>query len=203
MGIRYLVVTQRLAPAPFSTEVRPTPRGFLATLDAQLDLEPLDVPAGLVVYRNQAAFPVRAALPLDPPPPIDGGIADAADTDLSAAEPVLTREAGHLTWKGEVGSQRQVLVSEASSDRWQLRVDGRTIDSDKSFGWATGYVVEDGGPATLRYRTPIIRYAMLLVQALVWLVALRALVRIRLTRPPATQRPAFPALPEREEALVP
>jgi hypothetical protein len=202
MGIRYVVVAQRLAPAPFSTEARPTPRGFLATLDAQLDLEPLDVPAGLVVYRNQAAFPVRAAVPLDPPPPTDGGIADAAGTDLSDAAPVLTRDAGHLRWKGDVPADHQVLVAEASSDRWQLRVGGRTVDSEKSFGWATGYRVEAGGPATLRYRTPPLRYAMLLVQALVWLFALRALVRIRLTRPPVPQVPAFPTLPEREQAPV-
>ena len=62
MGIRYVVVVQRLAPAPFATRHLPAPRGFVATLDAQLDLEPLDVPAGLTVYRNHAAFPVRAAI---------------------------------------------------------------------------------------------------------------------------------------------
>ena len=127
MGIRYVVVAQRLAPAPFATESRPTPRGFVATLDAQLDLEPLDVPAGLLVYRNQAAFPMLAALPADPPPPIDGAVSDAAHTDLSSAEAVLTDEVGHLSWKGEVPSNSEVLIAEAHSDRWQLRVGGRTL----------------------------------------------------------------------------
>jgi GT2 family glycosyltransferase len=201
MGIRYIVVAQRLAPAPFSTDARPTPRGFLATLDGQLDLEPLDVPAGLVVYRNQAAFPTRASLPADPPPPIDGGIADAAAVDLSDAAPVLERRSGYLGWTGAIPDDTQVLVSEASSAHWKLKVDGRTVPDDKPFGWATGFSVTDGGQATLRYDTPIVRYGLLLVQALVWLLALRALVRIRLTRAPAVHVRAFPTLPEREEVV--
>ena len=197
MGIRYVVVAERLAPAPFATASRPTPPGFLATLDGQLDLEPLDVPAGLTVYRNQASFPMRAALPADPPPPIDGGIADAAATDLSAAVPVLESDAGHLRWKGSVPENSEVLVAEASSSQWQLTVDGRSIDSGKPFGWATGYSVTDGGEATLRFQTPPLRYAMLLLQAAGWILALRALLRVRMTRPgTVAQAPGFPTRPE-------
>ena len=57
MGVRYVVVTEQLAPAPFSDEPIPVPGPLAATLAGQLDLEPLDVPAGLTVYRNQAALP--------------------------------------------------------------------------------------------------------------------------------------------------
>ncbi len=180
MGIRYVVVAQRLAPAPFATESRPAPRGFVATLDAQLDLEPLDVPAGLTVYRNQAAFPMLAALPADPPPPIDGSVSDASHTDLSSAVAVLTDEVGHLSWEGEVPSNSEVLIAEAHSDRWQLEVGGRALPDSKTFGFATGYSVEEGGTASFRYRTTPIRYGLLLVQALAWLWALRTVVRIRL-----------------------
>ncbi len=183
MGVRYVVVTERLAPAPFGTEARPTPRGFTATLDAQLDLEPLDVPAGLRVYRNQAFIPVRAAAPLDEPPPTVGGISSAADIDLSGLPAVLTDEAGELRWKGRVADDSYVLVSAASSERWQLVVDGDEAPMEKPFGWSMGFPVQEGGNATLRFRTPPLRYALLVAQALAWLLALRALVRIRLTTP--------------------
>ena len=41
----------------------PVPASLSATLAGQLDLEPLDAPAGLTVYRNQAAPPMRSELP--------------------------------------------------------------------------------------------------------------------------------------------
>ena len=41
----------------------PVPPAVTATLEAQLDLEPVDVPAGLTVYRNQAFMPLRAGVP--------------------------------------------------------------------------------------------------------------------------------------------
>jgi GT2 family glycosyltransferase len=180
MGIRYVIVVQRLAPAPFSTAPRPTPEGFAATLDAQLDLEPLDVPAGLTVYRNEAAFPVRAAVPADSDPPIDGGISDAASVDLSGAAPVLEHPSGTLGWTGTVPSGSQVLVAESHSSRWHLEVDGHGVEQGKPFGWATGFRVDEGGQASLRYRTSPVRWGLIAIQVLLWLLALRTLLRIRL-----------------------
>jgi GT2 family glycosyltransferase len=206
MGIRYVVVPERLAPAPFANDPRPTPRGFRATLDAQLDLEPLDVPAGLSVYRNQAAFPARADLPLEDGAPPSGGISATAALDLSDAPGVLPDETSHLRWRGDVPDDAYVFVSAAHSERWQLVVDGREADLDKPFGWALGFPVEDGGEGTLRFRTPPLRYALLAAQALAWLLALRALLRVRvatagrpLERPPEPDGWVVPVLEEREE----
>ena len=145
MGVRYVVVAERIAPAPFATEARPAPPGFTATLDAQLDLEPLDVPAGLRVYRNQAFFPERAAAPwprrrrpraASPPPP------SSTSPPLPA---VLPDESGHLRWKGEVADGSYVLLSASHSEDWQLVVDGRSAERQKPFGWAMGFPVEEGG----------------------------------------------------------
>jgi GT2 family glycosyltransferase len=182
MGIRYVVVAERLAPAPFAAQGRPAPAGFVATLDAQLDLEPLDVPAGLTVYRNQAAFASRAAVPADSDPPIDAGITAAADVDLSSAAPVLTERDGHLRWKGELPSDSEVLIAEAHSSHWKLHLRGGSATEGKPFGWATGYSVTDGGSASFEYQTSPLRYLLLLVQVVAWLLLLRALVRIRLAR---------------------
>src|SRR5690606_5024044 len=92
MGIRYVAVPEQLAPAPFSSETLEVPAGLVATLDAQLDLEPLDVPAGLRVYRNQAFFSPIAAVPAGTSLP--EAPADAAGRDLTDVEPVLPEPDG-------------------------------------------------------------------------------------------------------------
>src|SRR5690606_33435232 len=58
MGVRYIVVPARLAPAPFAPDAGQTPEELVAVLESQLDLDSLDVPAGLHVYRNTAAAPM-------------------------------------------------------------------------------------------------------------------------------------------------
>jgi hypothetical protein len=185
MRNRYVVLPARLAPSPFGAERRPAPPGFKATLDAQLDLQPLDVPAGLSVYRNQAAAPVRAALASDDAPPTDGGIATAASLDLSRAKVTLPETGGTLRWTGELSTDSYLYFAMAHSDRGSLSVEGQRVPAEKPFGWASGYEVTSGGKATLHYRTSPLRYLMLLVEALAWAFALRSLVRIRLAPAPA------------------
>ncbi len=58
-------------------------------------------------------------------------------------------------------------------------VDGETVDQIEPFGWATGFEVGAGGDATLRFRTPLVRYGVLALQAIAWLWVLRVLVRQR------------------------
>jgi hypothetical protein len=181
MAIRYVVLPERLAPAPFGTQRRAAPPGFKATLDAQLDLQPLDVPAGLTVYRNEAFAPMRGSLALADAPPTAGGIAAAAGLDLSHAKAALPSSGGVLRWTGTLSDDSYLYLSEASSDRWQLSVAGHTVEPEKPFGWAMGFPVTTGGKATLHYRTTPFRYVMLLTEVLAWLFALRALIRIRLS----------------------
>ena len=180
MGVRYVVVPERLAPAPFSSSPMRIPAALTATLDAQLDLEPLDVPAGLTVFRNQAFFPPRAAVPSSTDTPTGGGIAAAVGVDLSDAPLALPDGGGHLRWVGPVEPDTTVLLSAAHSDRWHLTVDGRPAEHTKPFGWANGFTVDRAGHATLSFDTPSVRYLMLAGQAILWLWALRRLVRSRL-----------------------
>jgi hypothetical protein len=180
MGVRYVVVPERLAPAPFSSSAMPIPRELTATLDAQLDLEPLDVPAGLAVFRNQAFFPPRASVPSSSGAPSSGGISAAAGIDLSGAPRALPDGGGHLRWTGPVEPDTTVLFSAAHSERWHLSVDGRPAEHTKPFGWANGFTVERAGTATLSFETPSVRYLALAGETLLWLWALRRLLRSRL-----------------------
>ena len=180
MGVRYIVAPERLAPAPFGTEVRPLPAGLRATLDAQLDLEPIDVPAGLNVFRNQAYFPTRAVVSGVNTPPETGGIAAAIGIDLHRARLALPDRHGRLEWSGPTEADSTVLLSAAHSDRWELDVDGQTVDQTKPFGWANGFTVTEAGEGTLRFNTPVLRYLALLLQILAWLWVARTLLRVRM-----------------------
>lgn len=179
MGIRYVVVPEQLAPAPFATDPLPIPADLAATLDAQLDLEPLDVPAGLTVFRNQAFYPTRATVATDAAPSTDAGISAAAARDLSAATEVLPDADGFARWSGPLDDDVTVLLSAAYSDRWRLSVDGRTATHTKPYGWANAFEVTAGGDATLQFQTSPVRYGLLLVEAAAWLWVLRRLVRSR------------------------
>jgi hypothetical protein len=192
MGVRYVVVPERLAPDPFAKERLPLDDEVVSTLDAQLDLEPLDVPAGLNVWRNQAFTPTRAAFNGDAVPDTTGGIAGAASLDLADGEEVLTDPDGPLGWSGTVPDDATVLFSAGHSRRWTLEVDGREATHQKSFGWANRFEVTDGGSATLHYRTAPTRYLFIVGQGLVWLWALRQLLK----------RPERTATPEPAELAV-
>ena len=160
MGVRYVVVAERLAPAPFATEARPAPPGFTATLDAQLDLEPLDVPAGLRVYRNQAFLPERAAAPLASAPPTEGGIAAAAELDLSGpCRPSSRTRAGTCGGRARWPTTATCSSRPRTRSDWQLVVDGRAAERQKPFGWAMGFPVERGrcGHAAVPHAAPSLR----------------------------------------------
>jgi len=179
MGIRYVVVPERLAPAPFAAESLELPQAYGSTLAGQLDLEPLDVPAGIAVFRNEAFLPVRSKLPGDVELPVEQGITAAADLDVSGAEPVLPDSGGHLRWTGPVEGSTSVLLSASYSDRWQLTVDGDRVEQSKPFGWANGYAVEKSGQGSLRFVTSPLRYGLLAFQVLLWLWVLRRLLKAR------------------------
>jgi len=180
MGVRYVVVPERLAPAPFATAALPVPGALPATLAAQLDLEPLDVPDGLIVFRNEAFLPVRAGLPAPAEVPTEGGVAAALGLDLSTTPAVLPDEDGHLRWSGPLEADTTMLLSAAHSKGWELEVDGEAVDIIKPFGWSTGFKVANGGAATLRFHTSTLRYGVLAGQTLAWLWVLRVLIRRRL-----------------------
>ncbi len=184
MGVRYIVVPEGLAPEPFAPADLPVPEAVGATLAAQLDLEPVDVPPGLSVFRNQAFMPLRAGVPAAVDVPVDGGIASALNLDLSTVPEVLTETEGRVRWSGPIEDDTTVLVSAATSDSWELEVDGSAVDAIEPFGWSTGFEVADGGEATLRFHTSPLRYVLLAIEAIAWIWVVRIVVRRRLDGTP-------------------
>ncbi len=178
MGIRYVVVPERSAPAANETPRRPPPGSLTALLASQLDLEQVDTDDALTVYRNTAWVPLVSSLPADGAPRDD--FTDALGDDLAAAELAVGRRRSPTAFDGRVDRAGPVLWSSPSSPRWELEVDGRPVPHRQLYGWANGFTVERAGPAALRYDTPTSRLLLCAAQVVVWLaaiVALRAVTR--------------------------
>jgi hypothetical protein len=78
-----------------------------------------------------------------------------------------------------VNANSTVYVANDASSRWSLSVDGHDAARSTGFGWANAFHVDAAGNATLRFNTPITRYALLLVQVALWVLLIRALWRGR------------------------
>jgi len=170
MAIRYIAVPQRLVPGKPSSPAFPVPPDVVSGLAAQLDLRELPSDPALLVYENTAWGPLRAASNA----PTNGRLG----ADLSGAKPVLPGRRAQVEYKGPVPAGNDVFVSEASG-HWSLSVGGHSAPHQRAFGFANRYPVDNGGRATLRYGTPILRYLLVLAELVLWFFIVRAFIRAR------------------------
>ncbi|HEX6597648.1 MAG TPA: hypothetical protein VF045_11970, partial [Acidimicrobiales bacterium] len=192
MAVRYIVVPVELTTGLEEVGRYPVPPDLARALVSQIDLRLLPSDPGMTVYENTAWGPGRAALPerLTGPVPTSLG----SGVDLGGGTPVLA-DGGPVRFTGTVPPNSTVLVAEAPSSRWALTVEGESADRQRGYGVANVFRASEGGSARLRYRTPILRYGLILVQVGLWAMALRSLLRLRrraldLEAP----RPATPAM---------
>ena len=166
LGVRYVVLLERLAPAPFSagSDAIPVPAIMGDTLAAQLDLRRVEgINSAMQVYSNVEWISLRAAAP----PGFDLG----RESILDLARSPITGTAGVLSGSGDtveglVPDGAEILVAQTYEDGWGMEVDGVVAARRRSLGWATAFLPETGGTATLAYSTPWWRRAALLVQLL-------------------------------------
>lgn len=182
MAIRYVVVPQRAAPAQADTPSLPPPADLQPALDAQVDLKQLTSDSALLVYENAAWAPGRALLGAEAARASTGdGLASVAPVDLTGSRFVLPRQRSRGRYQGPLQQGDVMLLSEASSRRWELRVDGRRATRREAFGWANAFTAPVSGEATLRHRTSPWRYVAVIVQALLWIAAIQRLLLGRRT----------------------
>lgn len=169
MGIRYVAVARR--PAPEAPAV-PVPAELLDILDRQVDLGRIETEDAVVLFENAAWIPARAELPGGTL--VEGGLTEAASTDLSGTASVLPDGNAEVPtrFSGEVEVGTRVLVGESPSDGWRLEVEDRgAAPREAAFGVANAWDIEVGGAAALRYRSPPWQWAIVALQAAMWVVA--------------------------------
>ena len=214
MGVQYVAVPRALAPAsavertdgasagqgPAALAPAGAVAGLIEVLDGQLDLQQIAVDDALALYRNVAFAPMRAT-GIDPSALEETSVAAMQHVDLSAASPALVESDGDgRTSRGPVVAGDTVVQASSASDRWVLAVDGRRADRSAAYGWADAFAIPDGadaGEAVLGYRTPPVRYVLVAVQGVLWLLALAVAVRMRFgseaPSPPASRPKAVDA----------
>jgi GT2 family glycosyltransferase len=182
MGVRYVVVPTRLAPAPYTDVDRSRPDALLGALDGQLDLSRVETFAGIVAYRNGAWGPSRATLPADAVlPGGDVPLGERVIPELEGAPPALADDEGFADYIGSLAPSSQVYQA-AAGGRWQLEVGGVTFERTPALGWAGSFPVDAAGDGRLTYDTPVQRWLELGAQALVWVIGIVYLLRTRVVR---------------------
>jgi hypothetical protein len=179
MGIRYIVVPERLAPEPFSEEAHPLDPAVRDALSSQLDLVQINVNPAVTLYENAAWIPTRALLPdadagdlgSEPVSP-EEALAAATATDFGDATAALGDERGPTTFRGPVDGQGELYLASGPTEGWHLEVDGEEADRRTVFGWANAFDLPRGGTATLSFDTPVTRYVALAVQAALWIIVI-------------------------------
>src|SRR5437588_236230 len=199
MGVRYVVMPSRAAPAREQTPLLAPPAPLTDALLDQVDLRQLDSDGALTVYENVAWAPTRAAIDAAAAAAgTRGGLVAAQGAELSGATPVLGRGRGPTTFAGQVPAGT-VEVAEAASDRWSLRVNGRPAPRRTAFGWANSFAVGQPGRATLSYRSSPTRRGALVLEAIFWSLALHRLFTLwrsrRAALPGPTRTPVLPPPP--------
>jgi GT2 family glycosyltransferase len=174
MAVRYVVLAERAAPSRDGTPVLPVPADLTQALRAQVDLRLVETDEAIQLYENAAWGPGRGLLDAEAAAVSRGsGPRAAASASLSSSPPVLPRERGPVHFTGTVPGGADVFLSEAASSRWELVAGGEVAERRVAFGWANAFEAERGGNARLRFRTPLWRYAAVLLELGLWVIAVR------------------------------
>jgi len=188
LGVRYVVLLNRLASAPFSsaTDARPIPANLAAGMSSQLDLELVEGTNSAVdMFVNTAWVPMRALYP----PNFDAGITDFDDFEsnrLPTGSALFSGEGP--PWSAQIPEGVEILVSQTPRPGWRMTLqaddtvqpDGNdsniTVTRRQALAWTQAFQPVSGGVVELSYAPPwwrkagqVIGAAAPLILALVWL----------------------------------
>ena len=182
LGVRYVVLLHRLAPAPFAADdqARPVPAHLSEAIRNQLDLELVEGTNSAVdMFVNTSWVPMRALFP----PGFEEGVDDLADLQ---ARPLIAGGAlfsgDGPPWSATVPDSSEVLAAHTPRPGWDLSVDGEAVPRREALSWARAYIVEDGGRAQLSYSSPWWRQASQVIGAAAPAVLALAWLRRRIDR---------------------
>lgn len=172
-GVRWVVIIEDRAPAPFGSTQFSIPARTEIGLSEQLDLIRIDVRDGLTVYRNAAFVPVVATLDIgagsDVPTPRDPALA-ANRLDVVGGTNFTGLGNGEFT--GTVATGTEVHAAFPLSENWDLEAAGSGTLRSPSFGWGNSFPIASDGVAELNYTTPLLHRAVVGVQLALWALLL-------------------------------
>ena len=170
LGVRYVIVMERIAPEPFGDLIEPVPALVHDRLGSQFDLERRESRGGVAVYRNTAWRPTRTLLE---------GTGEVTAARIAAAANLALPDFEHpTTASGQLPAGSTLYLADAS-DGWVLRVNGERIGSDPALGWAQSFRTGAGGTAVLRHEPSAANVSRIVLWAVVVVVVPLAMLRRR------------------------
>ena len=179
MGVRYVVVPQpSRARARTAARCSTPSRDVAGALAEQVDFRQLDATTDLAVFENAAWVPMRVHADVGA-----GGERRARREGLPRRQRqrARRRHARRCATSGPTSTTAapSPAIRRCCSPRRRRRTgtcgsNGHSASRADAFGYGSVYTVADGGKATLRYSTPILRWLSLLLEFGVWIVAVRA-----------------------------
>jgi GT2 family glycosyltransferase len=177
LAVRYVVVPQIDGGESTIEKPLPLPEGLLAALSTQLDFRRVYLASDLVIYENMAWVPSLSILD-DNSSALSKQAGDEVllSSELKSTMPIA-RVGDVASVATEVGAST-VHLAVPFSNQLRLDVAGADVQPRVAFGGTTAFDVSDGGPATLKYNTPISQYLFIVVQSLLWLLVMVAVFDI-------------------------
>ena len=180
LGIRYVIVPEFDDVVSTTSDPLELPTGLVEAIDEQLDIVSIQGVPTVELFENTSWIPTYSIL--------TGETAAASRTagnealvrsDLTSVVPAFsgTDARSSATMAVPVGT---VHIGVPFDQNWQLEVDGVDLEPRRAFGVTTAFDVQTAGTATLSYDTPGSRTALLLLQLLLWLVAMFGATRVSL-----------------------
>lgn len=161
LGVRYVVLVEYRSPIGRNpSDGAPLPEWLRSAFGDQLDLERIEgVNDAIRIYRNTEWVPIRATV--------------GAGGEIT---PALESAAG-AEFSGALGSGTLVAAYEPGPN-WRLESAGARIDLKGQTATAMTFPVS-GGSGELRYQIPATRRALLVLQVVLWVVAIAAWLVLR------------------------
>jgi hypothetical protein len=161
-AVRYVVVPRVRADGSPAV----LPAGLERVFDTQLDLRRIITgDERIVIFQNESWLPERSQLsPSAQDASTRQGVTELVAADLSGSTAVL-QSSGQAEWRGPVAAG-DIFVATRNEPGWSLTVDGSAATRRPAFGWAQAFTAVAPGEATLRYKTPLYRRLLILLQIL-------------------------------------
>ncbi len=177
LGVRYVVVMERIAPEPFGDLVAPVPPRVHERLGTQFDLERRESRGGVSVFRNISWRPSRLLL---------AGTGEVTSAEVAAATTLaLPNFEPPATARGTLPAESTLYLADAAED-WVLYVGGSRVEPEPALGWAQSFSTGSGGEAVLRHESSAANVRRPILWALAVTLALLAALRRRIAGSPAT-----------------
>lgn len=144
-GIRYIIVVEADAPAPFGTVFRNVSPDLVARLDEQLDFARIEARSGIRIYENRAFIPVVSAV--SGVETLEGEILRAQD--ISGVNLALPEVTSLRKFRGQV-EPGQIYFAVPHTTNWRIDQEGAPLPR-KTVDWAQTYTASASGQAELKH----------------------------------------------------